>query len=70
MTFGTYDTESACSLNLFNLFLVLSLVHTLFEGTAELDIGTTAGHVGSDGNSTVTSCFRYYLSFHLMELGI
>ena len=36
----------------------------------KLDIGTTACHVGRDGNGICLSCLSYDLSLKLMELGI
>ena len=36
----------------------------------QLNIRTTAGHIGGNGNSTRLTGMGYDLSLHLMELGI
>ena len=54
MTLGTDDLETADFLRL----------------VVQLDIRTTAGHVGSDGYRAVYTGIGYNLSLHLMEFGI
>ena len=54
MTFCTNDLQTAQILG----FLI------------QLNIGTTACHVGSNSNGTMNTCIRNDLSLQLMELGI
>ena len=54
MTLGTDNLQSACCLGVI----------------VQLDIGTTACHIGSDGNRAMLACQGYDLRLALMELGV
>ena len=54
MTLCTDDLQSAESLGL----------------VVQLNIRTTASHVGGDGNGAVDTCVRYNLSLQLVEFSV
>ena len=54
-----------CEAELFHLALCLEI-----RVAAQNDVGTTAGHVGGDGNGALAACFRNDFSFTLMLLCI
>src|SRR5665213_2331548 len=51
---GTHNSQTAC----------------IFNTRAQLDVCTTAGHIGSDGNRAGFTRFSYDIRFLLVQLGV